>query len=244
MSDASAERTPAIVASGLIKSFDQGRVRAVDDFSVRIASGSFVAICGPSGCGKSTLLNLLAGIDRPDAGTLRVGGLDVGMLAPRALDRFRAAEVGLIFQLHNLLPTLTALENVQVPMLALEDGTRRKPAERVERAAALLERVGLGSRLRARPPTLSGGERQRVAIARALANSPRLVLADEPTGALDSHNGELLFELLLELRRESGTTLVVVTHDVPLARRAERVLSMIDGRLIADSASPPTRAGE
>jgi putative ABC transport system ATP-binding protein len=237
MSNSPPERTPAIAAAGLVKTYEQGRVRALDGLSVRIEAGEFIAVCGPSGCGKSTLLNLLAGIDRPDAGTLHVCGNDLGALPPRALDGFRAAQVGFIFQLHNLLPTLTALENVQVPMLALENGTRPKPAERVERATELLERVGLGSRLRARPPTLSGGERQRVAIARALANSPRLLLADEPTGALDSRNGEVLFELLLELQRESGTTLVVVTHDEHLAQRAARTLSMLDGRIIADSAA-------
>lgn len=228
MSDARPTPPPAVDAHGLTKCYERGEVRAVDGIDLRINAGEFVAICGPSGCGKSTLLNLVSAIDRPDAGTLNVCGHDLGALADGQLDRFRAKTVGLVFQLHNLLPNLTAHENVQVAMLAAGVDAET----RVQRAADLLARVGLSHKLRSRPPQLSGGERQRVAVARALANQPPLLLADEPTGALDSHTGERLFDLLAELRREHGTTLVVVTHDAHVASRAERIVHMVDGKLV------------
>lgn len=232
MSDTNVARAPAVDARNLVKCYEGGAVRAVDGIDLKIRAGEFVAICGPSGCGKSTLLNLISAIDRPESGELSVCGHDLDALADGEFDRFRADVVGLVFQLHNLLPNLTAHENVQVAMLAagVDAGTR------VQRASYLLDRVGLSHKLRSRPPQLSGGERQRVAIARALANSPPLLLADEPTGALDSHTGERLFDLLAELRREHGTTLVVVTHDTDVAERAERVIHMRDGKLVDSSA--------
>jgi len=217
----------AIRARGLAKYYESGRVHAVDGTDLDIAPGEFVAICGPSGCGKTTLLNLIAAIEHPDRGELCVAGWRLTELTTAEADAFRRSTVGLIFQLHNLLPNLTALENVQVPML----GTGRSARSRRRRAWELLERVGLAERAHALPPTLSGGERQRVAIARALANEPRILLADEPTGALDSRNGERLLDLLDELQRSARTTLVVVTHDARIAARADRVLHMLDGKI-------------
>jgi putative ABC transport system ATP-binding protein len=233
MSDRRSSSTAGISARGLSKHYEGGRIRAVDGLDLEVAGGEFVAICGPSGCGKTTLLNLIAAIDRPDAGTLSVGGRSLSRLSAAEADDFRRSVVGLIFQLHNLLPDLTASENVQVPML----GTGRSPRWRRERARYLLERVGLADRARARPTVLSGGERQRVAIARALANEPRILLADEPTGALDSKNGERLLDLLDELQRDVQATLVVVTHDPDIAGRASRVLNMLDGRITDSSDS-------
>lgn len=224
MSDATAA---TIMARKLRKHYEAGRVRALDDLDLEIAAGAFVAICGPSGCGKTTLLNMLAGIDRPDDGALRVGELMLSELPDRSLVEYRRSVVGLVFQLHNLLPNLTAVENVQVPML----GTRLSAREQHDRACALLDQVGLAARSEALPSRLSGGERQRVAIARAMANNPRVILADEPTGALDSENGRRLLDLLEEVRREHGTTLIVVTHDPGIAQRADTVLNMLDGRI-------------
>lgn len=224
MSDAGA----AIRGRGLVKRYEQGRVAALDGLDLDVGRGEYVAVVGPSGCGKTTLLNMVSGIDRVDAGRLEVAGRALAELDDAALTNYRARSVGLVFQLHNLLPNLTALENVQIPMLAAD-----VPAgERGTRAHELLARVGLGARARALPPTLSGGERQRVAIARALANDPGLLLADEPTGALDSQTGGRLLDLLDELQRDLGTTLVVVTHDEHLAERADRVIHMLDGRVV------------
>jgi len=225
MSNPDGTHTPIIEARGLVKHFDRGRVRAVDRVDLTIAGGEFVAICGPSGCGKTTLLNLIAAIEQLDAGALRVDGHTLSGLSEQAANEFRRASVGLVFQLHNLLPNLTSLENVQVPMLP----NRRPPHERHERAMSLLAQVGLTDRAHALPATLSGGERQRVAIARALANAPRIVLADEPTGALDSQNGERLLHLLRELQQAVGTTLLVVTHNPDIAGHADRVFHMLDG---------------
>jgi putative ABC transport system ATP-binding protein len=238
MSNGAPSATADISARGLAKRYEGGRIRAVDALDLDIAPGEFVAICGPSACGKTTLLNLIAAIDRPDAGTLSVAGRSLAHLSAAEADDFRRSVVGLIFQLHNLLPDLTALENVQVPML----GTGRSPRWRRERAGYLLERVGLADRARALPTVLSGGERQRIAIARALANEPRVLLADEPTGALDSKNGERLLDLLDELQRDVQATLVVVTHDPNIAGRAGRVLHMLDGR-ITDSSEPTANVG-
>jgi putative ABC transport system ATP-binding protein len=220
----------AVEAIGLTKQYENGRISALDGLDLSVRAGEFLAVCGPSGCGKSTLLNMLAGIDRPDQGTLEVGGKTLATLDDEELDEFRAQTVGLVFQLHNLLPNLTAIENVQIPMLV----TAAPPQERRERSAMLLERVGLTGREHSMPATLSGGERQRVAIARALSNQPEILLADEPTGALDSKNGERLLELLEAIRSEFRTTLIVVTHDEHLAERAERVVHMLDGRVRSD----------
>ena len=223
MSDVRTE--PMVDARGVTKTFEAGRVRAVDGVDLVVEPGQFVAIIGPSGCGKSTLLNLLGALDEPDGGTLRVGGHD--LRAHRDLDHVRAVDVGLVFQLDNLLPSLSALENVEVPMV----GVVRSSRARRERALALLGEVDMADRAGSRPPALSGGERQRVAIARALANSPSLLLADEPTGRLDSRTGAVVLDLLDRIRSERGMTLVVVSHDPRVAQRADRVVSMLDGRV-------------
>jgi putative ABC transport system ATP-binding protein len=206
------------------KSFEGGRIRALEDVSLQLDPGELVALTGPSGCGKSTLLNLIGALDRPDSGDIFVGGEDVTRLADPS--HYRAKTVGFIFQAHNLITTLTALENVQVPML----GQRRR-AERERRARELLDEVGLTERAGSYPPTLSGGERQRVAIARALANEPQLLLADEPTGALDSETGGQILELLHRVRDEHGMTILLVTNDDVVAGEAERVLRIRDGVL-------------
>ena len=219
-----------VVVEHVRKRFEEGRIRALEDVSLRLAPGELVALTGPSGCGKSTLLNLIGALDRPDAGEIRVGGEDVARLGDAA--SYRAEVVGFVFQSHNLIATLTALENVQVPMLG-----RRGRAQRVERARQLLDEVGLAARAESYPPTLSGGERQRVAIARALANEPRLLLADEPTGALDSETGAQILGLLRRLRDEHGTTILLVTNDDAVAAQADRTLRLRDGALDGASAA-------
>jgi putative ABC transport system ATP-binding protein len=212
-----------VVVERVVKAFDGGRIRALDGVSFRIEGGEFVALIGPSGTGKSTLLNLIGLLDRPDAGSIAVGGELLERLHDPA--EYRASTVGFVFQFHHLVPTLSALENVQVPMM----GRRLPRAEREERARALLAEVGLSERDRALPGTLSGGERQRVAIARALANRPRLLLADEPTGALDSTAGAQALELLQRLRDGYGMTVLMVTNDELAASAADRTLALRDG---------------
>jgi lipoprotein-releasing system ATP-binding protein len=197
---------------------------------LRIDAGETLAITGPSGCGKSTLLHILGTLDRPDAGTVTLFGEDAGAMDEAALSRVRANRIGFIFQLHHLLPHLTAMENVLVPVLAGEDKTDRKEA--AGRARRLLDRVGLGTHANKKPSQLSGGEQQRVAVVRALIRQPGLLLADEPTGALDAATGKALMDLLLELNAELHTALVVVTHDPNLAALMKRPLRIADGKLI------------
>jgi putative ABC transport system ATP-binding protein len=223
-----------VVVEHVSRSFEDGRVAALVDISFRVDPGQFVAVTGPSGCGKSTLLNLIGALDRMDSGSIVVGGEHLERLADPA--RYRGTVVGFVFQFHNLIPTLTALENVQLPMLGHDLGRRA----RVERARALLEEVRLSQRSSAYPPTLSGGERQRVAVARALANEPQLLLADEPTGALDSATGEQIVQLLQEVRAERGTTVLLVTNDPEVAEAADRILRMRDGRV--EGAAIPSAA--
>jgi ABC-type lipoprotein export system ATPase subunit len=213
-----------VVVEHVRKAFENGRIRALEDVSLRLEPGEFAALTGPSGSGKSTLLNLIGALDRPDAGTIAIDGR---RLDGRDATEYRAATVGFVFQFHNLIPVLTAAENVQVPMMG------RGPArgERERRAAELLAEVGLAERAHAYPPTLSGGERQRVAIARALANDPRLLLADEPTGALDSDTGGQIVSLLQRLRERRGMTILLVTNDRSVAERADRLLELRDGRI-------------
>ncbi|MXZ22982.1 MAG: ABC transporter ATP-binding protein [Caldilineaceae bacterium SB0665_bin_25] len=203
-------------------------VRALDGLSVEVQTGEFVAVMGPSGCGKSTLLNMLGALDQPTEGTVRVAGEDLSKL--KDVDRFRARTVGFVFQLHNLLPTMTALENVEVPLQG-QIGSRK---ERKERAAHLMALVGLADRRDHLPGQLSGGQRQRVAIARSLANSPSLILADEPSGALDSQSSDEILTLLAELNRSQGTSIIVVTHDRRVAQATQRILRMQDGKIVSD----------
>jgi len=217
-----------VVVERVVKAFDEGRIRALDGVSFRIAEGEFVALTGPSGTGKSTLLNLVGLLDRPDSGSIAVGGEQLERIPDSA--GYRASTVGFVFQFHHLVATLNALENVQLPLLG-----RRPRLEREERARALLAEVGLSERERSLPGTLSGGERQRVAIARALANQPRLLLADEPTGALDSATGRQVLDLLARLRDGYGMTVLMVTNDELAGRAADRRLALRDG-VIRDEA--------
>jgi putative ABC transport system ATP-binding protein len=205
----------------------RGSVVAVDDVSLHVAAGECVALMGPSGSGKSTLLAAIGGLSEPDAGTVLVDGK-----APKehgGLSGYHRDVVGFVFQLHHLLPMLTAQANVEVPLVASGHG---RTARRT-RALELLGEVGLGDRTDHLPGELSGGERQRVAVARALANQPRLLLADEPTGALDSENGARVLQLLDDVRARRGTTMIVVTHDEAIAARADRTVRMLDGRLVS-----------
>ncbi len=223
-------KPPIVRVENLTKIYGSGEtaVRALDRLSVEVQSGEFVAVMGPSGCGKSTLLNMLGALDQPTEGTVWVAGEDLSEL--KNVDRFRAKTVGFVFQLHNLLPTMTAQENVEVPL----QGHINSRRERRNRAAHLLELVGLGDRLDHLPGQLSGGQRQRVAIARSLANSPALILADEPSGALDSQSSEEILALLADLNSSQRTSIVVVTHNRRVAQATQRVLRMHDGRIVSD----------
>ena len=216
---------PILSARDLVRTYPDGDVRALRGVSLDVVRGESVAITGPSGCGKSTLLHLLGGLDRPTAGTVSFDGQALSALD---IDTFRARQVGFVFQSFHLLPTLTALENAQVPMF--EGPWPRR--DRARRAEALLREVGLGHRLGHVPSQLSVGERQRVAIARALANGPALLLADEPTGNLDSVAQTEVLELLGRLRRERGLTMVVVTHSPEVAAASDREIKLRDGQLV------------
>jgi putative ABC transport system ATP-binding protein len=215
---------PAIRAIDVVKLYDSV-IRALDGVNLTINYGEFVALMGPSGCGKSSLLHLLAALDNPTSGRIIVNGRD---LRSAGNDRFRRMEIGLVFQLHNLLPHLTALENVQIPMF----GTGMNHSQRLQRARELLEEMGLLEKSRMTPPRLSGGERQRLAIARALANNPSIVLADEPTGNLDSASVDRLLALFRRVRDEHEVTILLATHDIHVASSADRIVHMRDGRIV------------
>ncbi|MDE3090369.1 MAG: ABC transporter ATP-binding protein [Chloroflexota bacterium] len=223
------EKRIVVETKELTKIYGDGvGVRALDGVTLTIRAGEFVAVMGPSGSGKSTLLNLLGALDRPTSGVCAVAGQDLAKV--KDLDRFRSKTVGFVFQLHNLIPTLTALENIEIPLQeeSMSDAARRGRAEE------LLTLVGLGDRLHFVPGQLSGGQRQRVAIARALANHPAIVLADEPTGNLDSKSTDEIMDLLRQLNREQGTTFIVVTHNPAVARAADRIVTVRDGRVKRD----------
>jgi putative ABC transport system ATP-binding protein len=227
-------------ARGLYRTFerDTAPVRALRGTDLDVGQGEFVAVMGPSGCGKSTMLNLIAGLDRPDEGELRLADLDLTAMDENALAIMRRRHVGIVFQFFNLLEGMTVLENVVMP--ALIAGVKRRPAE--TRARDLLDLLGLGDKARQAPATLSGGQRQRLAIARALANEPTLVLADEPTGALDSEGGEEVLELFSRLH-EGGQTILLVTHDQPVADAAQRIVRMKDGAVIDHGGRDPDDDG-
>jgi ABC-type lipoprotein export system ATPase subunit len=209
---------------------DGEQIRALDGVTMRVAEGEIVAVMGPSGSGKSTLLHMLGALDRPTSGRVIVAGQDLATV--KSLDRFRNQTVGFVFQLHNLIPTLTALENVEVPLYEQRVGAR----ERRRRATDLLELVGLGERLKHLPGQLSGGQRQRVAVARALVNDPALVLADEPTGELDSERAAEIIDMMYRLNHELGTTFIIVTHDPAVARHTERIIELDSGRVVREHA--------
>jgi len=225
-----------LAAKNLTKEYQSGNhlLTVLKDVTFTIEQGTFVAIVGPSGSGKTTLLGLLAGLDTPTRGTVRLDDSDIGTLDEDARARLRGEKVGFVFQSFQLIPTLTALENVQVPLELRGD---EHPSER---ATDVLQRVGLGDRLDHFPTQLSGGEQQRVAIARAFANRPRILFADEPTGNLDSDTGGRIVELLETLNRESGSTIVLVTHDLTLAAHARRIIRLSDGLVVSDQ---PTDGG-
>jgi putative ABC transport system ATP-binding protein len=223
MSDAGSE--PLVRVQSVSRTYADGDVHALSDVTLCVRRGEYLAIMGPSGSGKSTLLNLLGALDRPTSGEIFFAGQPLSQLAD--LDRFRARTLGFVFQSFYLLPTLTAVENVQIPMF---EGPL-PPRQRAEKAAQLLDRVGMSHRARHLPARLSVGERQRVAIARALANDPELLLADEPTGNLDSAAGGAVLDLFDRLHREQGLTLIVITHGAEVAARAERTIWIRDGRL-------------
>ena len=217
-----------IATENLVRTFEEGRVKALDGVSLEVEEGEFIAIMGPSGCGKSTLLNIIGALDRPTSGKVIVDGVDLCKV--ENLDEIRANKIGFVFQLHNLLPVLTARENVEIPMFELKLPNKDK----VRKAEELLKLVGLKERLHFLPTKLSGGERQRVAIARALANDPKIVLADEPTGNLDSSSGHEIVHLFLELN-EQGNTIVLVTHDKEIASHAKTIYHIKDGKVFRTS---------
>jgi putative ABC transport system ATP-binding protein len=217
----------AIRAVDIVKIFDGGAVRALNGVTLQVAPGEFVAITGPSGCGKSTLLHLLAALDTPTSGSIFVNGRD--LRSHRDLNQYRRNEIGLVFQLHNLLAHLTALQNVEIPMFSNGLGH----AQQRQRAEELLAAVDLSKKIRVKLPKLSGGERQRLAVARALANDPAILLADEPTGSLDTASVQNLLALLGRLRKDRGLTVLLVTHDAGVAATADRIIHMVDGRVVA-----------
>ena len=221
--------------SNLVKSYSRGNqaVPVLEDISLEIAEGEFLALMGPSGSGKSTLLNLIAGIDKPDSGIIEVGGVDIVRLSEGELASWRSLNVGFIFQFYNLIPVLTAFENVELPLL-LTSMTRRQRREHVEAALSV---VGLSDRIEHRPGELSGGQQQRVAIARAVVSDPSILVADEPTGDLDRVSAEDILMLMEQLNSQFGKTIIMVTHDPRAAERAKRMLHLEKGLLIPESAT-------
>ena len=225
---------PLVDIRHLVKSYRRGvqTVPVLSDITLAIGEGDFIALMGPSGSGKSTLLNLIAGIDRPDGGELRVGGLDITRLSESALAQWRAAHVGFIFQFYNLMPVLTAFENIELPLML----TRLTRKERRERVELVLDMVNLGNRAHHYPSELSGGQQQRVAIARALITDPTLIVADEPTGDLDRASAEEVLAMMQRLNRELGKTIIMVTHDAHAAGAARALVHLEKGELIDGTA--------
>jgi len=215
-----------IEIKGLEKSYEKGHIKALNGIDLDIKEGEFVSIIGPSGSGKSTLLNMFGALDTADSGTITVAEYD--LTKNKKLAEFRSQKIGFIFQLHNLIPNISVLENVEIPMFE----TKLKGKERKKRALELLEIVGLKNKAKSKPTKLSGGERQRVAIARALANEPSIILADEPTGSLDSRTSKKILDQLTKLHKEKNVTLIIVTHDMNVAKLADRVIEVLDGKIL------------
>ncbi|MGO9270673.1 MAG: ABC transporter ATP-binding protein [Terriglobia bacterium] len=243
MTAKSATRASTIQTDGVCRHYHMGDsvIRAVDGISLEVGAGKFVALLGSSGSGKSSLLNLIAGLDRPTSGAVVVDGRNLAEISSEELSRYRRHSVGMVFQAFNLISTMTVIENVELPMRFAE--TER--GQRLKQAREALQRVGLGARLAHRPSQLSGGEQQRVALARALANGPSLLLADEPTGNLDSRTGSGIMDLIHQSNEQLGMTVVLVTHERSLAARyAERLIFLADGKVVGDEANTPTFRGQ
>ncbi len=219
-----------LVTEALTKTYQIGEVKvhALNNVDLEIKKGEFVAIMGPSGSGKSTLLHLLGGLDKPTSGRVLIDGQDMTEMTEDQLAEIRSEKIGFVFQLHNLLPTLTAIENVELPMIFSESGVK---IDRKKKATELLKTVGLGDRLNHTPLQLSGGQQQMVAIARALANTPSILFTDEPTGELDTKSGNEILNLLKNLNKEENITLILVTHDPDVAQHADRIIYMRDGKI-------------
>ena len=215
----------AVEIKDLYKSYENGRIKALNGIDLTIAEGEFVSIIGPSGSGKSTLLNMLGALDVPDSGSIHVAGED--LTSSKNLNKFRGEKIGFIFQLHNLIPNISVRENVEIPMFT--QGMSSKDMK--SRALKLLEDVGLKDKADILPSKLSGGERQRVAIARALANNPSIILADEPTGSLDSKTSSRILRQLIDLHESKNVTLIIVTHDMDVAKLADRAIQVLDGEV-------------
>ena len=214
--------------TNVLKQYDDGAVTALNNINLSIEKGSFVSIIGPSGSGKSTLLNMLGALDTPDSGQVLINGVDLAR--QKDLSDFRRHEIGFIFQLHNLLPNLNVQENVEIPLM----DAKMPEKDKHRRALLFIEAVGLLDKRKQKPNKLSGGERQRVAIARALVNFPSIILADEPTGALDTKNGQKVLDVLRFVHESIDATLIIVTHDIDVARLADRTIEIRDGRVIND----------
>lgn len=214
-----------IEIKNLKKSYDNGKIKALNGLNLEIKKGEFVSIMGPSGSGKSTLLNMIGALDVADEGTIRVAGIDLAH--NKDLNEFRSKEIGFVFQMHNLIPNLTVLENVEIPMYE----SNMSSTEMKNRALELLKAIGLEDRADQIPTKLSGGQRQRVAIARALVNHPSIILADEPTGSLDSKTGDKILKLMRDLHEKENVTLVMVTHEPYVGNMAERIINVLDGRI-------------
>ena len=216
----------AVEIKDLYKSYENGKIKALNGIDLTIEDGEFVSIIGPSGSGKSTLLNMLGALDVPESGSITVAGHD--LRKNKKLNQFRAQKIGFIFQLHNLIPNVSVVENIEIPMYTQKLSSKQMRAK----ALKLLEDVGLKDKADILPNKLSGGERQRVAIARALANDPSIILADEPTGSLDSKTSTKILRLLIDLHEQKNVTLIIVTHDMNVAKLADRVIEVLDGEII------------
>ena len=212
--------------NNLVKTYENGHIKALNGIDLTIGEGEFVSIIGPSGSGKSTLLNMLGALDLPDSGSINVAGYDLN--SNKDLNTFRAQKIGFVFQLHNLIPNLSVVENIEIPMFT----SKLSNSEMRNKALGLLDAVGLQDKSSLKPSKLSGGERQRVAIARALANDPSIILADEPTGALDSKTSTKILKQLIDLHESNNVTLIIVTHDMAVAKLADRVIEVLDGKLV------------
>ena len=219
---------PLISLFDVVKEYDKGTVKALNGVNLDIFEGEFVSIIGPSGSGKSTLLNMLGALDKPTRGKIFIDGID--LVKEKDLSEFRQEKIGFVFQLHNLIPNLSVFDNVQIPLLP----TGMSNKEMKEKASEIIRAVGLEDKKKQRPNKLSGGQRQRVAIARALVNNPSIILADEPTGSLDSKTGEMILNLLMEMHERYNVTLIIVTHDNDVAALAERTIKIKDGQIIED----------